>query len=594
MSARRLGGESGQAIAIYSFAALLLAFMTFLTLSVGGRVREKIKVQATADAAAYGLAVAQARTFNTMAWGNRAIVAEYVSMLSMVGHDSYLNYWENSLKAAGDNYASIQKQLKIQCLACIVTKCGCPACGCIGAAGSASQRFLTTSFIGAPSCPGGGPGKWGSYACAHYQWHTGPRAKTLHQLMENGAKGYVGLADGVEAVMAAAARRYHDQLASPSQGFAGATAAAVDPNLTAPSLSGPSANQSAFRRALTGHFMSTPGPLGVPDVPGAAWDSYHEILVGTRTGWIRQHSWKGGPLWTAVNAAATMDMLKCRAIASCSANDSGGAMTQMGDYGNEDAVNHKTGAHSYNGGSGTEGGRHAASGEDHGTTRCGAYIMGSCAGGYKSRSVGRGQNYFFLSTNPGCDQKSYHLAADGFTDGDQQSPASHKWMSGVSSSCSGIGPGISTGFVRFNLPNSPSAGSAEDVLWNQPRTYVKLQKDMSSDWRGVTSDGKAPWEFDLGRLGGSLLTTGAADPTGRGGMPAGAGKTLQTAKFGNRYDRVAGYSAGLTYYHNPKSWEEYPNTWNPFWRAKLDQPFKFGSDLDADDRAAARELGYTP
>jgi hypothetical protein len=593
MSVRSRQDQSGQVIAIYAFAALLLAFITFLTLSVGTRVREKIKVQATADAAAYGLAVAQARTFNTMAWGNRAIVAEYVSMLSMVGHGSYLNYWENSLKAAGDNYSTIQKELVAQCIACILTKCGCPACGCVKAAGTASKRFKSDSFPGAPSCPGGGPGKFGSYACAHYTWHTGPRAKNLHQLIEGGAKGYVGLAGAVEGVMASAARRYHDQLAAPSQGFAGATATAVDPNLTAPSLSGTSANQAAFRRALTGHFKPIPGPLGVPDVPSAAWDSYHEILVGTRTGWIRQHAWKGG-VWTAVNAAATADMLKCRAIASCSANDSGGAMTQIGDYGQEDAVNHRTGAHQYNTGSGTEGGRHAASAEDHGTTRCGAYIVGSCAGGYASRSVGRNRNYLFLSTNPGCDQKSYHLAADGFSDGDQQSPASKKWITGVSSSCSGTGPGISTGFVRFNLPTSPSAGKAEKVLWNQPRTYAKLQKDLSTDWRGVTSDGRAPWEFNLDKLGGSLLTTGAANPTGGGSMPAGAGKTLQTTGFGNRYDQVRGYSAGLTYYHNPKSWEEYPNTWNPFWRAKLDQPFAFGNDLDADDKAAAQELGYTP
>ena len=67
--------ESGQVIAIYAVSLLLIAFMTILTLAVGVRVREKIKVETAADSAAYGLAVSQARMMNTMALANRALEA---------------------------------------------------------------------------------------------------------------------------------------------------------------------------------------------------------------------------------------------------------------------------------------------------------------------------------------------------------------------------------------------------------------------------------------------------------------------------------------------------------------------------------------
>ena len=51
MSLRR--SESGQTMALYAITLLLLSLITLLTISVGVRVREKIKVQAASDISRY-------------------------------------------------------------------------------------------------------------------------------------------------------------------------------------------------------------------------------------------------------------------------------------------------------------------------------------------------------------------------------------------------------------------------------------------------------------------------------------------------------------------------------------------------------------
>jgi hypothetical protein len=321
------------------------------------------------------------------------------------------------------------------------------------------------------------------------------------------------------------------------------------------------------------------------------WDSYHEILTGTRTDWILNHDFADG-FFMADVGREELYALQCSAyVAFSAASDSGGAMVMKGEKDRVISVNHGH-AHQYNSGDATgEGGRHAAAAEDHGSTES-FMVGGGCAfgAGYSSSGLGTGSNYQFQDATPGCDKHTLHKAGDGWDDGGSNSGASHIWDVPYNDigagTCGGTGPGIVVGWFRFDIAKDDS----EKVLFNQPRTFASLKLQVP----------KGPWDFDLdGKIGGSLLTVDASkDPYG--GSPTSAreagsisGKAYTTRSF----PFVHGFSAGLTYYHNPKDWREVPNLWNPFWRAKLDRPYNSKLDLvqlaggSGDDLAIQTLLG---
>ena len=39
--------------------------------------------------------------------------------------------------------------------------------------------------------------------------------------------------------------------------------------------------------------------------------------------------------------------------------------------------------------------------------------------------------------------------------------------------------------------------------------------------------------------------------------------------LGGRLEGLNVVSRGMVYYHRPKTWDEHPNLFNPFWRARL-------------------------
>ncbi|MGI5864423.1 MAG: Tad domain-containing protein [Myxococcales bacterium] len=105
----------GQALVITALMALVITLVVMLTFATGYRTREKIKLQATADAAAYSLAVSEARAMNFWAWSNRAIISHYVSILSIHSHQSYLSWLMHAVKDTADNYDQIALSLAAQC-----------------------------------------------------------------------------------------------------------------------------------------------------------------------------------------------------------------------------------------------------------------------------------------------------------------------------------------------------------------------------------------------------------------------------------------------------------------------------------------------
>ncbi len=89
--------EEGQALVLGAVSMLVLAMAVMTTLSIGQAAYEKIKLQNTADAAAYSLAATQARAFNFFAYTNRAMIAHYNTALTMVAYLSFLIYINNTL-----------------------------------------------------------------------------------------------------------------------------------------------------------------------------------------------------------------------------------------------------------------------------------------------------------------------------------------------------------------------------------------------------------------------------------------------------------------------------------------------------------------
>lgn len=94
---RLLRDEEGQTLVLGAVAMLILALAVMSTVNIGHVAYEKIKLQNTADSAAYSLAATQARVFNFYAYTNRAMICHYNSMLTIIAYLSYAVYLQNTL-----------------------------------------------------------------------------------------------------------------------------------------------------------------------------------------------------------------------------------------------------------------------------------------------------------------------------------------------------------------------------------------------------------------------------------------------------------------------------------------------------------------
>lgn len=93
----RTGGrhQRGQALVLSLFTVGIVVLVMFTMYSTGWQTIAKIKLQNTADAAAYSAALAQARDYNFSAYTNRAMVANQVAVAQMVG----LTSWARNYRA---------------------------------------------------------------------------------------------------------------------------------------------------------------------------------------------------------------------------------------------------------------------------------------------------------------------------------------------------------------------------------------------------------------------------------------------------------------------------------------------------------------
>lgn len=88
-AARPRRAQHGQALVLALFTSVLVILALFAMYSMGGQSIEKIKLQNTADAAAYSAALAEARDYNFSAYTNRAMIANQVAVAQFVGMTSW-------------------------------------------------------------------------------------------------------------------------------------------------------------------------------------------------------------------------------------------------------------------------------------------------------------------------------------------------------------------------------------------------------------------------------------------------------------------------------------------------------------------------
>lgn len=571
----RKSNEAGQTVAIYAITLLALALITMFTVSVGVRVREKIKVQAAADASAYGLAVTQARAMNVMAWSNRAIVAEYVSALSVISHESYLNYWEGMIQAQGKAMKGPIAEYGLQCVGCL-GGCSCCCLACQSAKKANDIRKMWND----------------QYDKVHKIWHI--KGKPLHTALHLLDVAYIG---GALTNYLAGSAAYGEYIATAGSSFADKAGKAVDPRISA-SMS--LANLKNFKDAVEIDPAS-------PD-----WDSYHEILAGTRTDWIlNQNKFVKGIPWITGMTKSMQIAAGCGGTTvTLPPSANGGAMTVGGSHKSLSGVVqvNQGNAHQYQSGQALgEGGRFALGSIDWGRASV-TMICRACEPVTFGTSSTSPEDDLRMEAPKGCWKDSIATAADGYSDGDTNSGAAHIWTSanGVaqfSGKCADQGITVG-GFFRFKIngDKNKSAKAQQADLWGQPYTDAKLSMKAGR----ADGNGRYPWDMDFGKVGGSLLTLDASkDPFG--GSNQGGSESLSGKGFDNRvWPTLGAISSGLTYYHNPDHWAEVPNLWNPFWRAKLEDPTNSQGasgqgkdparnimlDLTGDDATVAKAMGY--
>lgn len=129
----------GQTMVLMVISLFLLTLMVTVTLSIGSKVREKMEVQAVADAAAYSNAAVTARVYNEIALLSRAQIAHMVSMAAVQSLISWSTLFRANVAATSLNYTIISGQHAKDAARCCKKFSPCPhLCACSVAASAES------------------------------------------------------------------------------------------------------------------------------------------------------------------------------------------------------------------------------------------------------------------------------------------------------------------------------------------------------------------------------------------------------------------------------------------------------------------------
>jgi len=121
----------GQTLVLFALTLLLLTLMVTITLSIGMKAKEKMELETAADAAAYSQAVATARTYNSIAVLNRAMVSNLVAMAGVESLISWASFYWGVVNEVKDGYGIPKAQYEVIIAACCIPSSPCQAeCTC--------------------------------------------------------------------------------------------------------------------------------------------------------------------------------------------------------------------------------------------------------------------------------------------------------------------------------------------------------------------------------------------------------------------------------------------------------------------------------
>jgi competence protein ComGC len=177
---RRNGGVSaraclqrGQALVFVTVTVLVMVIAMMLTYNIGQLTNQKIRLQNTADAAAYSAAVAQARDYNFSAYMNRAMIANDVAVAQVVALRSWTENYNETFKSG-----------------CGLTDKANPSKGCGQAANSVQAGPMYTMWTIQENV-------------------ARTAAKAMKSVFENGAKVVVPMLQTMNTGFAATQKIYH-------------------------------------------------------------------------------------------------------------------------------------------------------------------------------------------------------------------------------------------------------------------------------------------------------------------------------------------------------------------------------------------------
>lgn len=105
---KRCREERGQALPLAALGALVLALGVLSTANLTQAVHERIKLQNAADSAAYTLAAQEARTFNYIAFLNRAQIAHYNTAMMVQSYITWTGFQIGVFAAGVDMLSSLR------------------------------------------------------------------------------------------------------------------------------------------------------------------------------------------------------------------------------------------------------------------------------------------------------------------------------------------------------------------------------------------------------------------------------------------------------------------------------------------------------
>lgn len=98
-TARNRGRQRGQALAFVAVTTVIVLLGVVLLFNVAQLTTQKVKLQNTADAAAYSGALCEARDYNFTAYANRAMIANQVAVAQITGLTSWARNLDNSFSS---------------------------------------------------------------------------------------------------------------------------------------------------------------------------------------------------------------------------------------------------------------------------------------------------------------------------------------------------------------------------------------------------------------------------------------------------------------------------------------------------------------